>query len=116
MAQLYNAKPDPTLLDGYVRHMIRVAQNELADSGRRVLAVHDQAAVATQSGGRGYLRAALLIDDGGQALTTPMQQLSFADRWLSSCGATDQHAPNIGRAPCRERVIQSVCNSVGDAP
>src|SRR3546814_4282820 len=98
MAQLYNAKPDPTLLDGYVRHMIRVAQNELADSGRRVLAVHDQAAVATQSGGRGYLRAALLIDDGGQALTTPMQQLSFADGWLSSCGATAQHAPSAGDA------------------
>src|SRR5690606_4586085 len=93
-----NAKPDATSLDSYIRHMVRVVQNELADSGRRVLAVHDQTAVATQAGGRGHLRAALLIDDSGQALTTPMQQLSFADGWLSSCGAAAQHAPSANDA------------------
>src|SRR5690606_261580 len=57
-----------------------------------------QAAVATQSGGRGHLRAALLIDDIGRPLATPMQQLSFADGWLSSCGAAAQLAPSANDA------------------
>ncbi|HWK70748.1 MAG TPA: flagellar biosynthesis protein FlhF [Burkholderiaceae bacterium] len=93
-----NAKPDATPLESYVRHMVRVAQNELADNGRRLLAVHEQTAIATQSGGRGRLRAALLVDDGGQALSSPMQQLSFADGWLSSCGGAAQHAPGANDA------------------
>ncbi|MFW7342464.1 flagellar biosynthesis protein FlhF [Pollutimonas sp. H1-120] len=109
-----NAKPDATLLDSYVRHMVRVAQNELADSGRRVLAVHEQAAIAKQSGGRGHLRAALLIDDGGQALATPMQQLSFADGWLSSCGAAAQHAPNANDALHHQ--IQWLASNHGQLP
>jgi flagellar biosynthesis protein FlhF len=109
-----SATPDATQLDSYVRHMVRVVQNELADSGRRVLAVHDQTAVATQSGGRGHLRAALLIDDGGQALATPMQQLSFADGWLSSCGAAAQHAPNANDALHHQ--IRWLAGNYGQAP
>ncbi|MGB3289445.1 MAG: flagellar biosynthesis protein FlhF, partial [Burkholderiaceae bacterium] len=93
-----SAQPDAASLDGRVRHMLRVAQGELADSGRWLLAVHERAAIAIRSGSRGQLHAALLIDDSGQPLSSPMQQLSLADGWLSSCGAAAQQAPSANDA------------------
>src|SRR5690606_27517950 len=55
---------DGTALASYIRHMVRVASNELADGcGTRVLAVHDQASILSSTGLRGQLRASVLVTD-----------------------------------------------------
>src|SRR5690606_16336060 len=57
------------------------------------IALHDQLAVAEASGGRGRLRASFLMSAGGAGWVSPLQQVSFSDGCLSSCGAAWQSAP-----------------------
>jgi flagellar biosynthesis protein FlhF len=79
--------------------MVRVARHEAGQGGSgHVLAVHDHVGTAAQQGVRGQLRAALVFNEGGEPLTSPMQQLVSAEGWLSSCGATAQVAPSLGDA------------------
>lgn len=86
-------------VDSFIRNMVRCAQGELAEQGRGyLLAVHDQISIQSPAGQRGRLRATLALGDAGKALTTLMQQLSFADGWLSSCGATAQAEPATAEA------------------
>lgn len=92
-------KQDETSLAGYVEHMLRIVQGDLAkNSHRYVLAAHDQVAVAASADSRGYLRASLLLDENAVALTTPVQQISFAHGWQSSCGASAQTPPTSAAA------------------
>jgi flagellar biosynthesis protein FlhF len=93
------AKPDPATLKTYIDHMLRVARQEAgrAEAGH-VLAIHDHVTTATGQGSRGQLRASLVFNRRAEPLATPMQQLAFAEGWLSSCGASSQHAPSIGEA------------------
>jgi flagellar biosynthesis protein FlhF len=90
-------------LDSKVRHMIRVAQNEMAEAGfPLLLAVHDQLALPAADGGRMQLRATLLFGNRGQALTSSMQQLLSAQGWLSSSGESAQSAPSPADALCHQ--------------
>lgn len=85
---------DGTTVAALADHMVRVAQNDLAENGHRwVLAVHDQSRLGLAAGARGTLRTSFLLDDRGRALTTATQQLGFADGWQSSCGAAAQVSP-----------------------
>lgn len=93
------AGPDAATLDSYIRHMARVAQGASSEQGSaRVLAVHDQVGIKSLAGNRGQLRATLLLGGQGQAYSTVMQQLSFADGWQSSCGAAAQASPSAADA------------------
>lgn len=93
------AKPDVLSLAGHIDHMLRVAQGDLADKGyKHVLAMHDQVTVKSPADSRGCLRASLLCADNTAPLTTSVQQVSFADGWQSSCGASAQQAPAMGDA------------------
>lgn len=93
------AKPDPASLKTYTDHMLRVARHEAGQAGSgHVLAVHDHVGTAAQQGLRGQLRACLVLNDRGEPLATPMQQLVSVEGWLSSCGATAQTAPSPAEA------------------
>ncbi|NYT61979.1 flagellar biosynthesis protein FlhF [Alcaligenaceae bacterium] len=93
-------RPDETSLAGYIEHMLRIAQSGVSDRGYKyVLALHDQIAVkASPDNSRGYLRTSVLLGDDAVALSTPMQQLSFAHGWQSSCGASAQVPPKAPEA------------------
>lgn len=92
-------KQDETSLAGYVEHMLRIAQGDLSEKGYQyVLAAHDQVAVKSSADSRGHLRASVLLDEHAVPLTTPMQQLSFAHGWQSSCGDSAQTAPTAAVA------------------
>lgn len=91
--------PDNAPLSAYMDHMVRVVQNSLAEQDHEwILALHDQLRVALPSGNQGSLRLSMLLDDAGRALTTPMQQLGFADGWQSSCGDAAPIAPAVSAA------------------
>ncbi|MBB5213403.1 flagellar biosynthesis protein FlhF [Parapusillimonas granuli] len=91
--------PDPAPLDSYVRHMARVAQNEMSEGGiPLLLALHDQISLPPFDGERAQLRATLFFGDKGQALATPMQQLASGQGWLSSTGDSAQSAPSSADA------------------
>ncbi len=98
--RVYTAeRQDTAPLAGYIDHMLRVAQGDVSDKGyKHVLAMHEQVAVKSTGDSRGYLRASLLFAENAVALTSPMQQFSFADGWQSSCGASAQAAPAAGDA------------------
>lgn len=91
--------PDETSLAGYIEHMLRIAQGDLSDRGyKHLLAMHDQVAIKASADSRGHLRASLLLGDDAAALSTSMQQLSFAHGWQSSCGASAQISPKAPEA------------------
>lgn len=93
------AKQDAATVASSVDHLIRVVQNDLSDGGHKhALALHDQVALRDNAGNRGSLRATLVLAANGKALASTMQQLSFADGWQSSCGASAQLAPTPGEA------------------
>lgn len=92
-------RADPAPLDSYVRHMTRVAQNEMSAGGfPLLLALHDQISLAPSDGERMQLRTTMLFGDKGQALATPMQQLASGQGWLSSSGDSAQSAPSTADA------------------
>lgn len=95
-----NATPiDTSPLSSYTDHMIRVAKNDFAQhDSSRALVMHDHLRVVSASGGRGALRVSLLLNDTGLALSSPMQQLDFADGWRSSCGLAAAVAPSTAVA------------------
>lgn len=93
------AKQDATTVQASIDHLIRVVQNDVSEQGHKhMLALHDQAALRDTAGNRGSLRATLVLAGNGKALATTMQQVSFADGWQSSCGASAQLAPTPGEA------------------
>lgn len=80
--------------ESWMRHMLRVVQNAISDSGHKhVLAVHDQAVLRTPGEPRAQMRATLVLDEQGGPLASTMQQLSLPEGWLSSCGAVQPQAP-----------------------
>ncbi|MGP1615439.1 MAG: flagellar biosynthesis protein FlhF, partial [Pollutimonas bauzanensis] len=97
------AKQDEASLAATIDHMLRTAQSDLSDKGyKHILAMHDQVALKSAADGRGHMRASLLFAANAVALTSPVQQLSFADGWQSSCGASAQAAPTAGEALHRQ--------------
>lgn len=85
---------DRAPLESWVRHMLRIAQNEWAESGHKhVLAVHDQIALRAEGESPAQLRASLVLSEQGTPLSSPMQQLSMTAGWLSSCGASQPQVP-----------------------
>lgn len=83
-------------LESWVRHMLRIVQNEWSDSGHKhLLAVHDQVALRAAGESPATLRATLLLDEHGTPLSSPMQQLALQGGWLSSCGLTRPRAPAL---------------------
>ncbi len=92
-------KGDSTSVASYVEHMLRVVQSEISDHGHQhILAMHEQLVVKSSAGSSGHLRASLLLTEKGEPLTSSMQQVSFADGWQSTCGASAQKAPAAGDA------------------
>lgn len=104
LAEAYELWRKPSSADGVspfagrLRHLERVARNALASSDNTLLAVHDHTALTMHNGLRGRLRATLLLDEQGKALTTPVQQLGFPEGWVSSTGEATQMAPATGDA------------------
>ena len=91
------AKSDSATLGSLINHTLRMARNEASEKRfEHVLAVHEQIAVKSSSSANGYLRASLLLSGRAQGFATPLQQLSFADGWHSSCGASSQTPPVSG--------------------
>lgn len=90
-------------LQASLHHLVRVVQNELGSAGHsHVLALHDQVvlkpAPASLSSASGRLRATALLSEHGMALASPVQQLTFADGWQSSCGRSALTTPATGEA------------------
>src|SRR5690606_20515634 len=97
------SKQDTVTLAGHIEHGLRVAQGVAADkSYKHLLALHDQVTIKSSSGSRGSLRASLLYAEDGMPLTSPVQQLSLADGWQSSCGDSTQQAPTTAVALLRQ--------------
>lgn len=86
--------PADSPIETSIENMIRCARDHLAGVEHRyVLAMHDCASLKLRSNARGRLRATALLTEHAQALTSPMQQLTLADGWRSSCGLTSLSAP-----------------------
>src|SRR5690606_38889890 len=81
-------------LSSWVRHMLRIAQNEWAESGHKhVLAIHDHISLRAEGESPATLRATLVLNEQGAPLSSPMQQLSLEAGWLSSCGQSQTRVP-----------------------
>ncbi|PLC51897.1 flagellar biosynthesis protein FlhF [Pollutimonas subterranea] len=97
------SKPDTVTLAGHIEHGLRIAQGVAAENSyKHLLALHDQVTIKSSSGSRGSLRASLLYAEDGMPLTSPVQQLSLADGWQSSCGDSTQQAPTTAVALLRQ--------------
>ncbi len=98
-----NSAVTASSLESSLHHLVRAVQNEVGgEEGRYVLALHDQVALKSGTPGiggvNGRLRATVLLSEQGAALATPVQQLTFADGWQSSCGRSALTAPATGEA------------------
>lgn len=80
--------------DASVRHLLRVAGNEFSQSGRPLcLALHDQVSISGMMGGKGRLRASLVMSDSGAGWVSPLQMCGFTGGWVSSTGKALPQTP-----------------------
>ena len=93
------ADSNHTALETWLRHMLRIVQNEWGDSGQKhLLAVHDQLGLRNAGESPAVLRATLILNEHGTPLSSPMQQLALQGGWLSSCGDSRPQAPALRHA------------------
>ena len=79
--------------------MLRVARNAWSESGQQyLLAVHDHTSLRAPDEPSAALRATLLLDGQGNALTSPLQQLALPSGWLSSGGVARIETPTAAEA------------------
>src|SRR5690554_3575160 len=91
---LVSAESRESGLDSWISHMLRTVQNAWADSGQKqLLAVHDHVALRMPEAPRAQLRATMMLDEQGGALSSVLQQLTLPEGWLSSSGAAQSQAP-----------------------
>lgn len=90
-------------LQSSLRHMLRIIQNEWAESGHKhLLAVHGTASLHAAGESPAKLWAALVLNEQGVPLSSPMQQLALPTAWLSSCGAVLPQDPAARHALRRQ--------------
>ena len=90
-------------VDALARQLLSAACIEAAEnSEQHLLALHDQASFKSGPGAGGRMRASLLSTSDGTVLTSPLQQLTGPEGWLSTCGMSASEAPAVAEALMRQ--------------
>lgn len=112
---LVSAESRESGLDSWISHMLRTVQNAWADSGQKqLLAVHDHVALRMPEAPRAQLRATMMLDEQGGALSSVLQQLTLPEGWLSSSGAAQSQAPTPREAILQQ--FQWLADNASDLP
>lgn len=105
----------PAPLDASVRQMLRIVRNAWGEAeDKTLLAIHDQLPLRASGEPGAQLRATLVLDDQGAALSSPLQQLTLSQGWLSSSGLALPQAPSARDALLHQ--FDWLAENAGDLP